>query len=276
MNRPLIGATTLGFGTRPIAAVFDGLVDVGAECCELNGRPGQHGDEVLTAEKVQPHIARTGVEVTSVGGYNNFAAEDLAAEVESLLGACRLASDLGIDLVRAMVADAAPGVTLDSIRPRVVDGFGRAADEAARLGVRLAIENHGRVANDGRWLAGVATDVGAENLGFTLDTGNFAWAGRDSETVADDIAAVLPRTISVHIKDVKWIDDVFEGFVPAGDGDIDLSGVLSTLADRTYRGPIVSEYEGPGDHAEGTRRSISQLKQLAESINWNPHLPEDS
>lgn len=268
MTRPLVGATTLGFGTAPLDEVFDGLVAVGAECCELNGRPGQHGGETLTAARVLPLVERTGVRVTSVGGYNDFAAQDLDAEVERLLGACRLASDLGVGIVRAMVADAAPGVTLDGVRPRIVDAFGQAAERAGRLGVRLGIENHGRLANDGRWLQGVVEEVAAPNLGFTIDTGNFAWAGRPPAVVADDIAAVLPRAVSVHVKDVAWSGDTFTGFVPAGDGGIELDGIFAALAAQGYSGPIVSEFEGAGPHRDGTVRSIQHLKRLVQSRNW--------
>jgi sugar phosphate isomerase/epimerase len=268
MTLPLVGATTLGFGAVPLEEVFDGLVSADAECCELNGRPGQHGGETLTAARVLPLVERTGVRVTSVGGYNDFAAHDLDAEIERLLDACRLASELGVGTVRAMVADAAPGITLDGVRPRIVDAFGRAAERAGRLGVRLGIENHGRLANDGRWLLGIVEEVAAPNLGFTLDTGNFAWSGRAPALVADDIAAVLPRVISVHVKDVAWSGDTFTGFVPAGDGGIDLPGVLAALAAQGYAGPIVSEFEGPGSHHDGTARSIHHLKRLVQSCAW--------
>lgn len=274
MTRPPIGATTLGFGSAPIEDVFDGLVAVGAECCELNARPGQHGGETLTADRVRPLERSSGVRVTSVGGYCDFAAEDTDAEVETLMQACRLAGDLGVGIVRAMVADAADGVTLDGVRSRVVDAFGRAAERAARLGVRLGLENHGRLANDGPWLAGVVDEVGADNLGFTLDTGNFAWAGHGPDAVADDIAAVLPRVISVHVKDVAWRDGRFDGFVPAGDGGIDLPGLFAALCGRGYDGPVVSEYEGPGSHAEGTTRSIAHLKRLADT-HWSPPRTEN-
>jgi sugar phosphate isomerase/epimerase len=268
MTRPLVGATTLGFGTETLEEVFDGLVSVEAECCELNGRPGQHGGETLTAARVLPLVERTGVRVTSVGGYNDFAAHDLEAEVDRLVDACRLASELGVGIVRAMVADAAPGITLEGVRPRIVDAFGRAAERAGRLGVRLGIENHGRLANDGRWLLAVVEEIAAPNLGFTLDTGNFAWAGRPRAVVADDIAAVLPRAVNVHVKDVAWSGDTFSGFVPAGEGGIDLEGLLATLAARGYAGSIVSEFEGPGSHHAGTLRSIRHLKQLVRSFDW--------
>ncbi len=263
-----IGATTLGFGSATIEEVFDGLVAVGAQCCELNARPGQHGGEVLTAARLRPLIAATGVAVTSVGGYNDFTEPDvLAAEVERLLVACRLASELEVPFVRTMVGDEGLGKTLESVRASVVEGLRRAAAAAAPLGVTLAVENHGRLANDGPWLASVVREVGAPNVGHTLDTGNFAWAGRDPETVAGDIAAVLPRTVSVHIKDVRWRDGSYECFVPAGEGEIDLVGTLTRLRELGYAGPVISEYEGAGSHREGTIASIRALRRIAAEVS---------
>lgn len=262
MNR--VGATTLGFGSRTIEEVFAGLAAVGAECCELNGRPGQHGGETLSAERVLPLAEAHGIAVTSVGGYNDFTLPgETDKQVERLMVAVRLAGELGAPLVRAMVGDLRDDVTLESCFDTVVTGFRRAAASAAEFGVTLGIENHGRLANDGAWLAAVIDAVGAENIGFTLDTGNFAWSGRSPEVVAADIAAVLPRTVNVHVKDVQWSPEGrYEHFVTAGEGGIDLAGVVATLRDHEYEGPIVSEYEGRGDHAVETARSIAHLKTL--------------
>lgn len=265
MRRPLIGATTLGFGDAAIDEVFRGLVAVGAECCELNARPGQHGGETLTAARVRPLVGATGVRVTSVGGYSDFAAE-VDTEVDRLLDACRLASDLEVGLVRAMVADAGPGITREGIRAQVVDGLGRAGTGAERLGVHLAVENHGRLANDGPWLAEVVRDAGVPGTGFTMDTGNFAWAGHSPEQVAGDLSAVLPRTLSVHVKDVSWQAGEFAGFVPAGTGELDLPALFGELLASGFTGPVVSEYEGPGSHQEGTIRSIAFLRQLTQRL----------
>jgi sugar phosphate isomerase/epimerase len=259
-----VGATTLGFGSRTIDEVFAGLAAVGAECCELNGRPGQHGGETLSAHRVLPLAKAHGIAVTSVGGYNDFTLPgETDEQVERLMVAVRLAGEIGAPLVRAMVGDLRHDVTLDSCFDTVVTGFRRAAASAAKFGVTLGIENHGRLANDGAWLVAVVDAVGAENIGFTLDTGNFAWSGRSPEVVAADIAAVLPRTVNVHVKDVQWSPEGrYEHFVTAGEGGIDLPGIVATLRDHGYAGPIVSEYEGPGDHAVETARSIAHLKTL--------------
>ncbi|MEO8829766.1 sugar phosphate isomerase/epimerase family protein [Lapillicoccus sp.] len=264
----LIGATSLGFGSVTLEEVFDGLAAVGGECTELNGLPGRHGGVTLSGaevKRVKALSASSGVQVTSVGGYNDFAKgrDHLDEEVGRLLDACRIAHELEVPVVRAMVADAAPGVTLDNIRPDVVEGFRRACARAGQLGVTLGIENHGRLANNGSWLASVVDEVDAPNLGFTVDTGNFAWAERTPTTVHADLACVLPQAVNVHVKDVRWDGEGhFENFVTAGTGAIDVEGILATLRSLGYLGPVVSEYEGHGSHRDGTAASIEYLKRI--------------
>jgi len=130
-----VGATTLGFGSRTIDEVFAGLAAVGAECCELNGRPGQHGGETLSAHRVLPLAKAHGIAVTSVGGYNDFTLPgETDEQVERLMVAVRLAGEIGAPLVRAMVGDLRHDVTLDSCFDTVVTGFRRAAASAASSG----------------------------------------------------------------------------------------------------------------------------------------------
>ena len=144
----------------------------------------------------------------------------------------------------------------------------QAARQAEPLGVTLAIENHGRLLNDGPALARLIREVGASNVGVTLDTGNFAWAGHGPSQVQADFEAVLPHIVSVHVKDGVWREavgstpSVFE-FVPAGSGQLPLVDWLKALAGRGYQGAVCSEYEGGGDFREGTRASIAYLKTIS-------------
>jgi sugar phosphate isomerase/epimerase len=262
-----IGATSLGWGDAALPEVFQRLADIGAECVELNAKPGQHAGLVLTTEStsmVLDWAKDAGLEITSISGYNDFAQTDPAAldqEVERLLDACRIAFRLGVPLVRAFAGDPKPGVTLESSWPMIIEGFRRALPEAERLGVKLGIENHGRLLNDGPALVRLVEEIGSSQVGVTLDTGNFAWAGHDLAQTKADYAAVLPHVVNLHIKDGIWMDEGFT-FVPAGDGALPLEQVIDDLAAAGYDGPIASEYEGGGDYGEGTSQSIAYLKAV--------------
>ncbi|MGH2530850.1 MAG: sugar phosphate isomerase/epimerase family protein [Thermomicrobiales bacterium] len=264
----LIGSTSLGWGDASLREVFQNLSEIGAECVELNAKPGHHGGLTLDDETIPRARAwadEAGLEIVSVAGYNDFAQTDRAAlqpEVERLLDACRIASALGVPLVRAFVGDAKPGVTLESAWPAFVEGFQLALPEAERLGVTLAAENHGRLLNDGPTLVRLVEEVGSPSLRITIDTGNFCWAGHNLEQAKADYAAVLPHVVNVHIKDGVWHDGGF-AFVPAGDGELPLTDLFADLAAQGYDGAVCSEFEGAGDFREGTQRGIAYLKAVS-------------
>lgn len=261
-----IGAVSLGWSGVPLPEVFAQLKAMGGEVIEINGNAERHHGIALTPDalsQIRRWADAAGLQIGSLSGYCDFAQVTLGAldgEIERLLTTCRAAAQLGVPVVRAFVGDTKSGLTWEQIRPSVVIAFQRACQEAAALGVTLGIENHGHLVNDGPALAALVDEVGADNLGFTLDTGNFAWAGHDEDQVQADFVAVLPRVVNVHIKDGIWTPDGFE-FVPAGEGDLPLIWLLDQLKAIGYTGPIYSEYEGAGSFAEGTQRSIAFLKQ---------------
>jgi sugar phosphate isomerase/epimerase len=266
-----IGAVSLGWSGTPLPRVFEQIAAMGGECVEINGNTERHHGIVLdrtTIPQVQRWAADAGLTIGSLSGYCDFAlldADALDAEVERLMAMCRAAAELGAPVVRAFSGDVKPGVTLEAVRPHIISAFRKAARAAESLGVTLGIENHGRLINDGPALAVLVAEVGAPNLGFTIDTGNFAWAGHNVAQVQADFAAVLPRIVNVHIKDGVWTDTGFK-FVPAGEGELPLAWLLQQLAERDYRGMVCSEFEGVGDFVEGTRRSVVYLKQMVSAI----------
>jgi sugar phosphate isomerase/epimerase len=269
-----IGAVSLGWTGQPLSQVMDEIAAMGGECIEINGRPGLHAGLILDAgngAQVRNWAAAAGLSISAISGYCDFAQTDqaaLAREVERLMIACRTANALGVGVVRAFSGDLKPGLALDAAWPWLVAGMQQAAHQAGPLGVTLAIENHGRLLNDGPALARLIREVGASNVGVTLDTGNFAWAGHGPSQVRVDFDAVLPHIVSVHVKDGVWpgvvgsAPAVFE-FVPAGSGQLPLAAWLKTLAERGYLGAVCSEYEGGGDFRDGTRASIAYLKAIS-------------
>lgn len=260
-----VGATSLGFGGSPFPLILERLQELGGECVELNSQPGLH-DGLLSDGRAIASVREwsdaAGIAIRSVGGYSDFAQVDddaLAAQLARLRGACELASELEVGIVRAFVGEPKPGLELAEARRRAIDAFGRVAVFAAQLGVTLAIENHGNLMNDGRALAALVEEVDSPHVKLTLDSGNFAWAGHDLAQTCADYEAVLPHTVCVHIKDGVWTAEGFE-FVPAGQGSLPIEQLIEDLRRCSYEGPIYSEYEGAGDFLEGTRASVGYLR----------------
>jgi L-ribulose-5-phosphate 3-epimerase len=261
------GFVSLGLADRSLAGVLQAAVTMGCEAIELNGRATVHqglwqGDVDMAA--IGGRIAESGITVTSLGGYSNLAQpadEALEAEVEQLLGYCRIARDMGIPIVRAFAGDVIEGYDLDALYPRIVQGFRAVADAIQGWGVTLGIENHGRLMNDGDLLQRLIYDVDSPLVRITLDTGNFCWAGHSIATAHGFFQKLAPLVVNVHVKDGRFQDGVWH-LLPAGRGDIDLVGLFEVLRSLGYDGPVLSEYEGPDDFMLSTAESVSYLRGL--------------
>ncbi len=260
-----VGAVSLGWSGTALPQVFEQLKAMGGECVEINSQTERHHGLTLdsrTIPQVRAWAADAGLTIGSLSGYSDFAQRDadaLAAERERLLTTCRVAAEMEVEIVRAFVGDTKPGLTLDEVYPAIVDSFRQVAAEAQKLGLKLAIENHGRLLNDGPGLVQLIKEVNASNLGLTLDTGNFAWAGHDAAQTQHDFEVALPYTFNLHIKDGVWREDRFD-FVPAGEGELDIAGLMKQLVQRDYQGMVYSEYEGSGDFLTNTEQSIKNLQ----------------
>ncbi len=260
-----VGAVSLGWSGTPLLTVFEQLAAMGGACIEINGEAEKHHGMALTeqtAPEVKARAVDAGLEIGSLSGYSDFAQMDEAAvdrELERLLTTCRVAARMEVPVVRAFVGALKPGHSFEALRPTIVAAFRRAARECEVLGVKLGIENHGRLLNDGRALAELLEDIGASNVGLTLDTGNFSWAGHGPEATQADLVAALPKALNVHVKDGVWRNERFE-FVAAGEGDVELRGLLQQLRAGNFGGMVYSEYEGAGDFLTGTKQSIRFLR----------------
>lgn len=262
-----VGAVSLGWSGTPLQEVFETIAGMGGECVEINGNTQRHHGITIdhaTAPQIRRWAADAGLQISAVSGYSDFAQTDpdaLDEEIARLMQSCHAAHALGVPIVRAFVGDVKPGITYDEVYPHIVSAFQQACGQAEPLGIALAIENHGHLVNDGPMLAALYHDIGADNLGFTLDTGNFAWAGHNPGQVRKDLDAILPYCLNLHVKDGKWTDEGFV-FVPAGEGEMPLAWIIKQLEAQLFEGNVHSEYEGGGDFLAGTRTSIACLKTL--------------
>lgn len=263
-----IGVTSLGMSGTPFDEAVDKMVAFGAECTELNGRPGVHPDLSWDDEgdyqRVKRRLAGANVVATSLGGYCDFAQLDddaLQAEIDGFVGYCERATRLDIPLVRAFAGDVKEGLSLSDVETRITEAFAEVMRRVQRLNVVVGIENHGRLANDGMFLRGLIETVASPKLGMTIDTGNFYWAGHSPERVEQFIELLTPYIVNVHIKDVSYRDGKTV-FVPAGRGIVPLRRLYALLEGAGYEGAIVSEYEGKAPYEEGTRESVAYLRGL--------------
>ena len=263
-----IGVTSLGMRGLPLPEAIDQMKQFGAECTELNGRPGCHPDLTWESEadeeRARVLFASAGIAVTSLGGYCDFAQADdraMEAQIEGFVGYCQQAARVGIPVVRAFAGDVKEGYVLADLQKRIVAAFVELMKRVTGLGIQIGIENHGRLANDGFFLRELIETVASPRLGMTIDTGNFYWAGHSPEQVETFIRLLAPYALNVHVKDVVYRDGQV-AFVPAGRGIVDLPGLYALLESNRYAGVLVSEYEGKGPYEQGTLESVAYLRGL--------------
>jgi len=266
-----IGFVSLGMAAQPLEEVLAAARLAGCETMELNGRETVHQNlwaPPIDYLSVQRQIAASGIVVASLGGYCDFAQatdEALEEEVRGFLGYCDLARQMQIPIVRAFPGDERAGCTREALYPRIVAGFRAVAEGIEGWGVRVGIENHGRLLNDGDLLAGLIHDVGSPLVGITLDTGNFCWAGHSIDAAQRFFERLAPVTVSVHVKDGRFERGVWT-LTPAGRGDIDLPDLLATLRAAGYDGPVQSEYEGEAPFLPATTESVAYLRGLRDGL----------
>jgi sugar phosphate isomerase/epimerase len=144
------------------------------------------------------------------------------------------------------------------------------ADEAARHGLALALENHADFVM--RDLLRLIERVGAPNLGVCLDTGNAARVG-DDPLAAATLAAPLVKM--VHLKDMRVQAEsrgdptAWWPSTPLGRGDFDLPAIVEALEVGGYRGGLLVElsnlYPDWDDEDAVVAESLAYLRRLLSS-----------
>ena len=152
---------------------------------------------------------------------------------------------------------------------RLIEPTRRAADEAAEVGLALAIENHGDL--KAAELVEIIDRVGRPNLGVTLDTLNLPRVGDD---MLDGTRTLAPHVLLVQMKDHVATDDhgVEGGAVctALGEGVAPLDEVIVILEGAGFAGPVCVELAslGPGDE------SVDEMAMIERSVTWlREHVP---
>lgn len=207
---------------------------------------------------------------------NNFAKADLG-EREVALNRIRFGVDeaghYGAKVVRVFAGDlAADGsITFEQGLNWIIEGLAKAADYAAEKGVKLALENHGKLAGRSNQVWQIVESVreicGHDALGANPDTGNFLLVGERGD---DGVRGVADLAYMVHFKDFeRHPEGVYEGLdgsrftgTVIGEGEVDLAGCVEGLRAVGFDGWVNLEYEGEGDPMVGVPRSLENARQF--------------
>ncbi len=150
---------------------------------------------------------------------------------------------------------------------RLVGPMRRAADYAAGVGVRLALENHGDLR--ARDILDLFEQVDRpDTLGVCLDNVNLPRVGDD---MAKGTRVLAPYTLLVQLKDHEPGDPTIPGgpiSTALGEGVADLDGLIAILAAAGFDGPVCVELASLGSD------DVDELAMVDRSVVWlRVHLP---
>jgi inosose dehydratase len=200
-------------------------------------------------------LERHGLSLIGVySGANLIFPDVLDEELWRVRNACRWAAEL--DAEHLVIGGGAQRTEppADADYDRLAAGL----DEVARIA-----EGHGLVASFHPHLSTIAESpeqiervFSRSAIRFCPDTGHLQAAGGDPVEL---VRTYRDRIDYVHIKD---LDDA-GGFVPLGQGVLDVAGVLGVLRDSGFDGWVTVETDGwDGDPSEGARTSRAHLETL--------------
>lgn len=227
------------------------------------------GDPDSAAERITKALERTGLALSGLSMSNNFNQEDRAEldkQVQAVKTWLKVAAAVEAPASRIFgghIGDRSDKAQLDAGMERIEYGLRQVAEEAERLGVVLALENHGGLPCTGEEQVAVIEKIGSQNLRATVDVGNYLQGDQKPE---DGTRVAAPYAAYVHFKDFVKTDDPNRRFGLAGstvgEGIVDHAACLAELAKAGFSGYVALEYEGSEDEREGVRKSLEYMRKV--------------
>lgn len=263
-------------GRLDLAGFIHEAKRVGAEGVELLDffykDPDSERQQVINALK------ESGLPCCVFSVSQNFAkptAEERNAQLDKIKFGVDEATRLGAQVVRVFAGDASEGIAFDQARDWILEGLSAASNYAHERGIKLALENHGKLAGRSDQVRGLIDEVrhrsGNGALGANPDTGNFLLVGQSSD---EAIREVAPLAYMVHFKDFARADANHQGHcyhaidgtpyrgTAIGEGDVKLVDSIQALRDAGFEGWMNVEYEADEDPFEGVARSMKNARKL--------------
>ncbi|HET6576255.1 MAG TPA: sugar phosphate isomerase/epimerase family protein [Fimbriiglobus sp.] len=239
---------------KPRMTLFD-FIDLGAtlplDAVELTSYYfAEETDAYL--DKLKAHAAAKKLAISGVPVGNDFCQRDEAKRkkaVEHVKTWTRHAARLGAPTVRIFAGNVPKGDTLGQAQKRVVAAVEECCEVAEKLGVTLALENHGGITATPEQLLALVKPVKSPALGVNIDTGNFHTADPYA-----DVAKIAPYGVVCQVKTELSRNGKWES--------ADLGRMVRILKDANYHGYVALEYEAKEDPRTAVPRYIKELRKV--------------
>ena len=203
-------------------------------------------------DKLKAHAVKKKLAISGVPVGNNFCLSDETkrkVEIQKVKDWTERAARLGAQTVRIFAGKLEEGQTLPQAQKNVVAAMEECCAVAEKLGIYLALENHGGITDTPEHLLDLVKPVKSPALGVNVDTGNF----KTPDPYAD-IAKIVPYGVVSQIK-----TEVYPG---GKKQDADLGRVIKIFKEGNFHGYVALEYEAAEDPKIAVPRAIKELRKL--------------
>jgi len=282
---PPVGCYTNCFGPGGVRAAAEGVRAAGFDALELALRPHDHGGLVIPESAVltersgaaEVHeflelLDRHGVRVNAC----NAAGADILTDdgLEVTLRRLRFARQwFDAPVVVTGAGRPAPGDA--DARTLMVRNLRRLGDEAAGLGMVVALETHAGPTQNADAMIATLIDVDRPAVRLNFDTGNIAYYNPGGDPLAE-LQRVKDLVRNVHLKDNRGrFEDWY--FPALGDGGaVDFAAIRHCLEDAGYSGAYAVELEGIGGEPEpGLGARIDRIARSARHLAACGYFPTE-
>ncbi|HJR79155.1 MAG TPA: sugar phosphate isomerase/epimerase family protein [Anaerolineales bacterium] len=241
-----IAFSTLACPSWSINTIITRAVEFGYAGIEWRGGPQGHVQPTMPSREkanLRKMSSDAGLEALAVTTYTSFVSphtQERQSNVDELRRYTDLAAELGADYVRAFLGELPEGTNLDhSTYKNILDCLNAAAEHAASVGVKIAVEPH-----DNFILSTVVSplfdqDEAHSDLRVIWDIGNTFAVGEDTE---EGFALLKDRLAYVQIKDGKRYDSEWQ-LCSLGQGHVPLARVFELLFAHGYEDAFSVEWE---------------------------------
>lgn len=261
-NKPILKLSLAAYSYRqyldlkkPSMTLFD-FIDIAAwgplDAVELTSYYfAETSEEYL--KKLKDRCRQHGLAISGVPVGNNFCrrdAERLKAEIATVKAWIERAARLEAETVRIFAGTLERGDILEEAQRRVIAAIEECCAHAEKVGVKVALENHGGITATPELMLTLVKQVRSKAFGVNVDTGNFHTADPYA-----DIAAIVPYGIVAQVKtEIIRPDKKRE--------EADLPRIIRILKDANFQGYVALEYEAAEEPKVAVPRYLKQLRQL--------------
>jgi len=133
------------------------------------------------------------------------------------------------------------------VRAALLDGMGRLADNAAKEGINILIENHGLFSSDAPWVTGIIKEAQRPNFGTLPDFGNWCMSEKWGSTMDQSCTDVydIYQGLTEFLPYARGVSAKSYRFDANGDEtQMDYYKLMSIIKTHGFEGYIGVEYEG--------------------------------